>query len=85
MWTKKSGDGVYAGEYNVGFTVLKAPMDPRPLILQKYTRADTSGYSVTVDHNIDDLKFEIEPVPGVTTGAASSKWPQAKTGSTARS
>ncbi len=65
MWTKKAGDGVYQGEYQVGFNVLKAPMDPKPLIAEKYTRPETSGYEVTVDRDIRDLKFEIEPLPGV--------------------
>jgi hypothetical protein len=69
FWTKKVGDGVYKGEYDVGFTVIKSPMDSKSLIEQKYTIPQTSGYSVTVDRDIDDLKFEIEPLPGVT-GAA---------------
>lgn len=65
LWTKKQGDGVFQGEYQVAFTVLKAPMDPKPLIVEKYTRPETSGYEVTVDRDISDLKFEIEPLPGV--------------------
>jgi len=66
LFTRKGGDGVYKGEYDVGFTVLKATMDPKPLILDKYTRPGEAGYSVVVDRNIDDLKFEIEPIPGVS-------------------
>jgi hypothetical protein len=69
MWTRKAGDGVYQGDYDVGFNVIKAVMDSKSLIVDRYTRPQTSGYSVTVDHNIDDLKFEIEPLPGVA-GAA---------------
>jgi len=65
LWTRKAGDGVHKGEYNVGFNVLKSPMDPKPLILEKYTNPATSGYSVTVDRDLNDLKFEIEPLPGV--------------------
>jgi hypothetical protein len=65
MWSRKAGDGVYEGEYDVGFTVLKAVMDPQPLIQEKYTKPGGAGLSVTVDRNIDDLKFEIEPLPGV--------------------
>jgi hypothetical protein len=72
LWTKKAGDGAYAGEYNVGFTVLKAVMDPKPLIMDKYTRPGAAGYSVTVDHNISDLKYEIEPLPGVSGAAPST-------------
>lgn len=66
LWTRRAGDGVHKGEYNVGFNVLKSPMDPKPLIHEKYTNPATSGYSVTVDRDINDLKFEIEPLPGVT-------------------
>ncbi len=72
LWTRKAGDGVYKGEYNVGFTVLKAVMDPKPLIMDKYIRPGAAGYSVTVDRNISDLKFEIEPLPGVVGAAARS-------------
>jgi hypothetical protein len=69
LWTKQTNDGAYKGEYDVGFTVLKSPSDPKPLLLEKYATPGAAGYSVTVDHDIDDLKFEIEPQPGVT-GAA---------------
>jgi hypothetical protein len=72
LWTRKGGDGVYRGEYDVGFTVLKGPMDPKPLVLEKYAMPGAAGYSVTVDRDIDDLKFEIEPAPGVTGAAATS-------------
>jgi hypothetical protein len=65
MWTRMPGDGVYHGEYAVTFGVLKAVMDATPLIQEKYMRADTTPYTVTVDDDIDDLKFEIEPLPGV--------------------
>lgn len=66
FWSRKAGDGVHKGEYDVAFNVIKAVMDPKPLIVEKYTRPDTSGYEVTVDRDISDLKFEIEPLPGVT-------------------
>lgn len=65
LWTRKGGDGVNKGEYSVGFNIIKAIMDPKPLIAEKYTRPETSGYEVTVDRDISDLKFEIEPLPGV--------------------
>jgi hypothetical protein len=65
MWTRMPGDGVYHGEYAVTFGVLKAVMDAKTLIQEKYTRPDTTPYKVLVDDDIDDLKFEIEPLPGV--------------------
>jgi hypothetical protein len=70
MFSRVAGDGVYAGDYAVTFTVLKAPMDPRPLILEKYRSIALTPYKVTVDRDIDDLSYEIEPLPGVTGGTA---------------
>jgi hypothetical protein len=66
MFSRMSGDGVYAGEYAVTFTVIKAPMDPTSLILPKYSSSSNPPYKVLVDHNIEDLKYQIEPLPGVT-------------------
>jgi hypothetical protein len=64
-WTRMPGDGVYAGEYNVTFAVWASPTDPNTSLLNpKYSSAATSGYKVTADHNIDDLQFEIEALPG---------------------
>jgi hypothetical protein len=66
MWTKTTGDGVTKGEYDVGFTILKSPHDSTPLIKDEYATPGGAAGSITVDHNIDDLKFVIEPLPGVT-------------------
>jgi hypothetical protein len=65
MWSRTAGDGVHAGEYLVGFNVIKAIMDPKPLIADKFTRPGAAGLEVKVDKNIDDLEFKIEPLPGV--------------------
>ncbi len=63
LWTRMPGDGAYCGDYAVTFAVLKSPMDPVSLIDPKYTNATMTPYTkVTVDGNIDDLKFEIEPL-----------------------
>jgi hypothetical protein len=72
LYTRTPGDGVYEGEYDVTFGVYKGPMDPTPLIQAKYMNPSTSGYSVTVDGDQTDLKFEIEPLPGVTGAKASA-------------
>ena len=61
MNTKKPGDGVYCGQYNVTFTVWKGPRDPVSLVADKYTDATTTPYQVTIDRDVDDLLFEIEP------------------------
>jgi hypothetical protein len=73
MSTRKTGDGVYAGEYDVMFSVRKAVMDPISYIPQKYSIPGESGYSVTVDGDIDDLKFEIEPLSGAGRSAAEGR------------
>jgi hypothetical protein len=66
MFTRKPGDGVQPGEYDVTFMVMKNATDANSsLILPKYTDPATSGYNnIKVDHDISDLKFEIEPLPG---------------------
>jgi hypothetical protein len=71
MFTRVSGDGVNAGEYGVVFNVAKGPMDPTSLILPKYSNTTSPPYKVLVDHNISDLEYSIEPLPGVGTGGAS--------------
>lgn len=70
MWTRKQGDGVYLGEYAVTFAVLKAPMDPVPLIQPQYMRAASSPYKITVDGDKLEERYEIEPLPGVKGAAA---------------
>ena len=72
MWTRAPGDGVYHGKYEVSFVVLKSPTDPTSLVVPKYSNARSSGYQVEVDDDIDDLQFEIEPMPGVTGAPAAS-------------
>ena len=48
-------------------------MDPTSLILPKYTNSNDPPYKITVDGNEDDLKYEIEPLPGVSGAAAAAK------------
>jgi hypothetical protein len=70
LYTRVPGDGVYEGQYDVTFAVLKSVMDPISLIPEKYTNAETSGYEVVVDKDIEDLLFEIESLPGAARSAA---------------
>jgi hypothetical protein len=68
LMTRKPGDGVYQGEYAVTIAVTKGATDPTPLSPQKYGSASTTPFpKVTVDHNMSDLKYEIEPLPGAAT------------------
>jgi hypothetical protein len=69
MHTRAPGDGVNAGDYGVTFAIWQSPTDPRSLIPPKYSNPATSGYKITVDKDISDLKFEIEPLPGAVGGS----------------
>jgi hypothetical protein len=72
LWTRKAGDGAYLGEYVVTFTVRKSPTDPNSSLIQpKYTAPATSPYKVNITGDVDDLKYEVEALPGVSGGAAS--------------
>lgn len=63
LMTRKPGDGVFQGDYAVTIAVVKSAMDPTPLSPEKYGNAKTTPFPpVTVDRNISDLKFEIEPL-----------------------
>ena len=68
MYTRMTGDGVNAGEYKVLFNVAKNPMSPVSMILPKYTDSNSPPYTITVDQNIDNLEYTIEPLPGATGG-----------------
>jgi hypothetical protein len=75
MHGRKPTDGVYPGEYSVTFAVWPGPMEPKSLLLPKYSDPNQTPYkNIKVDRNIDDLNFEVELIPGVA-GA-----PAAKTG-----
>lgn len=62
-YTRKPGDGVFLGKYDVTFSVWKTPMDSTSLIAPKFSRASTTPYHVTVEDDVNDLKFELEPAP----------------------
>jgi hypothetical protein len=60
LYTRQEGDGVNHGDYAVTFAFFKSAMDHHSPLLPKYTQASTTPYRVTVDKDIDDLKFEVE-------------------------
>ena len=77
LFTRKPGDGVILGKYIVTFTVWRGPRDRVSLIDEKYTAKATSPYTITVDDDMDDLKFEIEPIKnGQRAAAAAAEQPQ---------
>jgi hypothetical protein len=68
LMTRKPGDGVCQGEYAVTIAIIKGATDPTLLSPEKYGNAKTTPFPlITVDHNISDLKFEIEPLPATAT------------------
>ncbi len=77
-WTRIPGDGVYLGEYGVSFAVWTNATDPSSsVLLPKYASPKTTDLKVTVDGDVDDLKFEIERAG---SGASESKASGAKGG-----
>lgn len=73
LFSKRPGDGVNIGKYNVTFTFWKGPHEPGSLVLEKYTASATTPYKdILVDHDQDDLNFQVEPLAaGATAGAQS--------------
>jgi hypothetical protein len=66
-FTRKPGDGVLLGKYDVTFSVLKDGTDSSSsMIDRKFTRGATTPYHVTVEDDLTDLEFQLEPPP--TTG-----------------
>jgi hypothetical protein len=66
MTTRIPGDGVYLGKYAVTFAVEKGEGPSKSVVVQKYTNRATTPFTVEVTDDVDDLKFEIEALPGVT-------------------
>ena len=60
MFTRKPGDGVYAGKYAVTFSILTRAMGGTSLIPDQYTRADTTPFVIDVDDDKEDLLYELE-------------------------
>lgn len=61
-YTRTPGDGVFLGKYDVTFAVWQGAMQPASLIDGKYTKASTTPYHITIDDDVSDLQFEIEPI-----------------------
>lgn len=66
MVTRMSGDGVHRGEYAVTFRILRDPLTQASLVSPKYTSPVNSAFTVTVDHDISDLNYQIEKTEGVS-------------------
>jgi hypothetical protein len=65
LWTRKPGDGIYVGEYDVIIIVSKSATDQTSLIPPKYaTRTTTPFKNVKIDKSMDDLNFEVDMAAG---------------------
>ena len=65
MQTMKPGDGVAPNRYKVKLTTQKVmnapPTDPaNQFVPEKYSKAETSGWEITVDKARSDVEFVIE-------------------------
>jgi hypothetical protein len=60
LYTRKPGDGVHYGKYDVTFAIFNSTTDQRPLIPIAYTKSATTPFHVTVDDDTDEHVFTIE-------------------------
>ncbi len=73
LFTRKPGDGIMPGTYNVMITVWKEQHDPVSLIDDRYSTAGTTPFkNVKIDRDRNDLDFKIEPKSTAGTGAAAT-------------
>jgi hypothetical protein len=60
MFTRKPGDGVYAGEYAVTFSVLTKALGGTSLIPAYYTHSESTPFNIVVDEDKEGLVFELD-------------------------
>lgn len=60
LTTVSPGDGAIAGKYKVIFQVHKTYLGRESLIPEKYTRAETTPFEVTVEPGCGPFTFELE-------------------------
>jgi hypothetical protein len=60
MFTRKPGDGVYAGKYAVTFSVLTKALGGTSLIPARFTRADNTPFTIEVDNDKEELLYELD-------------------------
>jgi hypothetical protein len=60
LFTRKPGDGVYAGEYVVTFSVLTKSLGGTSLIPAYYTHPESTPFNIVVDDDKEGLVFELD-------------------------
>jgi hypothetical protein len=59
-FTRRPGDGVFAGKYAVTFSVLTQPLGGTSLIPDYYTDARSTPFKLDVDRDYTELKYELD-------------------------
>ena len=60
LFTRRPGDGVFAGKYSVTFSILTQPLGGTSLIPAYYTDARSSPFTIEVVDDRSDLNFELD-------------------------
>jgi hypothetical protein len=65
LYTRRPGDGVHLGKYDVTFLFCRSVTDQRPMIPALYTKSATTPFrGVVVDDDEEDLEFKIDLAAG---------------------
>jgi hypothetical protein len=72
LFTKRPGDGVLPGKYDVVISVMRGARDPVQLIDAKYTTSATTPYHETIERDTTDLSYTVEPVAPTSAGSKSN-------------
>jgi hypothetical protein len=59
VYTRRPGDGVHYGKYDVTILFCRSTTDQRPLIPAEYTMSATSPFHVVVDGD-EEFKFDVK-------------------------
>jgi hypothetical protein len=63
-YTRKPGDGVFLGKYDVTFSVLEDGTNSNSSRIDpKFNKSRTTPYHVSIEDDVSDLEFELEPMP----------------------
>ena len=60
LFTRRPGDGVFAGKYTVTFSILTQPLGGKSLIPAYYSDARSTPFKVDIDGDKSDLTFELD-------------------------
>jgi hypothetical protein len=61
LYTRRPGDGVHLGKYDVTFAFCRSVTDQRPMIPAVYTKSATTPFHVVIEEDVENLTYKIEP------------------------